>query len=293
MGPAEVLRRRGGFATRAQLLEHFERREVEGALARGEIVWLSRGRYGLPELDLAVATAHGLNAVLSHASAAMWHGWEVKATPARTHVTVPLRRRLAAGPRVRPHKCDLMAEEIVDGIATSVERTLRDCFRTLPFDAALSIGDSALRHGVKRSTLDGAARTVLGPGRRNALRVATNADGAAANPFESCLRAIAIRVPGLDVRPQQLVVGTRQTVRPDLVDERLRVVLEADSFEWHGDRAALKRDARRYNFLVIDDWLVLRFAYEDVMFDPAYVFDVLHCVVDTRTEVRRCPHCAA
>ncbi len=64
-------------------------------------------------------------------------------------------------------------------------------------------------------------------------------------------------------------------MRPDLVDDRLRIVLEADSFEWHGGRSALARDARRYNTLVVDGWLVLRFAWEDVMHDPRYVRAVL------------------
>ena len=49
----------------------------------------------------------------------------------------------------------------------------------------------------------------------------------AANPFESCLRAIAIRVKGLEVRPQLPIIGTRQSVRPDLVDPALVVALEA------------------------------------------------------------------
>jgi very-short-patch-repair endonuclease len=293
MDPAALLRRRGGFATRAQLLQVFERKDIDEALAAGDIIWLARGRYGLPDLDLAVATAHGLNAVLSHTSAALWHGWEVKSVPRRTHVTVPRRRRIEAGPLVRRHRGDLAPEDVVNGIVTSIERTLSDCLRGLPFDEALSIGDSALRNGVDPAVLARLANAVRGPGSPNALRVAQHADHAAANPFESCLRSIAIRIPGLDVRAQRLVIGSRQTVRPDLVDERLRVVLEADSFEWHGDRAALKRDARRYNFLIIDGWLVLRFAYEDVMFDPGYVFDVLHCLVDTRTQVPPCPHCAA
>ena len=56
--------------------------------------------------------------------------------------------------------------------------------------------------------------------------------------------------------------------RPDLVDEHLRIVVEADSFEWHGERAALRADARRYNAFVVNGWLVLRFCWEDVMFHP-------------------------
>ena len=64
---------------------------------------------------------------------------------------------------------------------------------------------------------------------------------------------------------------------------RLRIVLEADSFEWHGDRAALRRDARRYDLLVANGWTVLRFAWEDVMHDQDWVRSVLAAVVG-RTE---------
>jgi very-short-patch-repair endonuclease len=85
----------------------------------------------------------------------------------------------------------------------------------------------------------------------------------------------------LSARPQ-VRIGQ---ARPDLVDEELRIVLEADSFEWHGSRTALRRDARRYNLLVVDGWLVLRFAWEDVMFDQPYVRSVLVKLVARRTEV--------
>jgi very-short-patch-repair endonuclease len=288
------VRQQGGFCTRAQATAATSEAEVDRALARGEIVWLSRGRYGLPELDRDIAAAHGLNAVLSHLSAALWHGWEVKTLPATTHVTVPRRRHRAyEAPKVTTHRSDLPPNRVTAGIVTSVEQTLLDCLRHLPFDEALTVADSALRHGVPRSVLRRIAATVRGPGSPQVRRVCREATHKAANPFESCLRAIAMRVKGLDVCPQHVIVGTRQSVRPDLVDLRLKVAIEADSFEWHSSRVALRRDARRYNLLVIDGWIVLRFSYEDVMFDPEYVFDVLNMVVDTRTQVGLCPLCAA
>jgi very-short-patch-repair endonuclease len=95
------------------------------------------------------------------------------------------------------------------------------------------------------------------------------------------LRALALDVVGRSVRPK-VRFGS---VSPDLVDEDLRGVLEADSFEWHGGRAALRRDARRYNDLVVDGWLVLRFAWEDVMFDQSYVRSILVSLVAGRTEL--------
>ncbi|MCW2868028.1 MAG: hypothetical protein JWR20_2216 [Marmoricola sp.] len=279
------VRRQGGFCTRAEVLDATSRHEVDDALSCGQIVWISRGRYGLPDLDRAIATAHGLRGVLSHLSAAAWHGWEVKTPPEHTHVTLPRRRHLGTAPPVHLHRADLRPDE-VDGISTSVRRTLADCLRSLPFDEALAVADSALRHGVAPEDLDAVAANTHGPGRAGVVRAARHADGRAANPFESCLRAIAIVVEGLDVSPQVLIRGSRRRARPDLVDEALKIVVEADSFAWHGGREELVRDTRRYNDLAVDGWLVLRFSYEDVMFRPDEVAEVLRAAVDARTQVR-------
>ena len=108
---------------------------------------------------------------------------------------------------------------------------------------------------------------------------ASEASPLAANPFESALRAICLDVPGLQVRPQVTIVEGGFTARPDLVDERLRIVLEADSFAWHGGRDQLASDARRDNQLVIHRWVVLRFSWEDVMFHPDAVRGVLVAAV--------------
>ena len=117
-------------------------------------------------------------------------------------------------------------------------------------------------------------------------RVARCASPLAANPFESVLRAIALDVPGLSVEPQVTIRESDILVRPDLVDERLRIVLEADSFEWHGGRAALSADARRYDLLVVNGWLVLRFSYEHVMTQPDFVARVLVAAVSRAARMR-------
>jgi very-short-patch-repair endonuclease len=59
----------------------------------------------------------------------------------------------------------------------------------------------------------------------------------------------------------------------------LGIVIEAESFEWHGKRAALTRDCVRYNAFTCRGWTVVRFSWELVMFDPAYVVTVLEAVV--------------
>ena len=187
------------------------------------------------------------------------------------------------------HYDDLLPEEISDGVATSPETTLLQSLRRLPDDEALSIADSALRNGEPPSTLRRCAAIAQGAGAAKVRRIAGQARGEAANPFESALRSIALTVPGLHVEPQLVISEPTCWARPDLVDRERRIVLEADSFEWHGGRAALAKDARRYNLLAVAGWLVLRFAWEDVMFDPAYVRIGVVRRCEARTPTGRSP----
>jgi very-short-patch-repair endonuclease len=65
-------------------------------------------------------------------------------------------------------------------------------------------------------------------------------------------------------------------------------VLEAESYEWHGDRAGFRKDVRRYTLLTADGWTVLRFTWEDVLFRPDRVRRVIARavrLVDTRTQL--------
>lgn len=129
-------------------------------------------------------------------------------------------------------------------LVTDPIRTVIDCARTLPFPEALAIADSALRHGaMDHADLLAAAAAVSGPGARRARSVAAHASALAANCFESLVRAIALEVPGLSVRPQVSIALPTGEVWVDLADERLRIAIEADSFAFHGTRSALVKDA--------------------------------------------------
>jgi very-short-patch-repair endonuclease len=295
---AELLHELGGVATRARLVRACSRAEVDRALASGAVVADARGRYTLPSTEEGLRRAHALSGVLGWTSAALWHGWEVMVVPDEPHVIIPRKRRLHDRQRVgvHLHRADLLPEER-SGPATDVETTLLHCLRGLPLAEALAVADSALRHGVPPATLRRVASLVQGPGAPQVRRVAAAARAEAANPFESGLRAVALDVPGLDVEPQVLIRTTTGWARPDLVDRELRIVLEADSFAWHGGRQALARDARRYNRLVVDGWVVLRFSWEDVMFHDDDVRQILLAVVDLvvhrQAEVRDCCRCSA
>lgn len=285
----------GGVATRAELVRLTSRSEVDAALAVSELLVLSRGRYALPEADEAMRAAHRLSGTVSHFSAALHWGWAVKQPPPLPEVTLPGNRKVTREQRagVALHRADLDVDEVA-GAVTTRDRTLIDCLRSPDAAAGLAVADSALRDGYSASRLVRLANEARGPGCRQVRRLAAEASELPDNPFESSLRAIALEVAGLSVRPQvPIFTRTEFLGRPDLVDEDLMIVLEADSFEWHGGRGDLKRDARRYNAFVVNGWCVLRFAWEDVMFEPDHVRGVLTALVAERTQAAiRCT-CAA
>lgn len=265
----------GGCATRAQL-EHLDcRSELRRAVAAGLVIRVSRGRYVLPQLDTARTLAHQHQAAVSHTSAAALWGWEVR-VPDRPHLTVPRHRKVPADLRsaAEVHYGDLDPQERLEAV-TSRTRTVLDCL-TMPLPDALSAADSALRIGAfTQDNLTALARSRKGAGAAAVRRAAREASGLSANPFESTLRALSLQVPGLDLRPQRDIWGTRWLGRADLVNEHLRVIVEAESHSFHSRRGDLRRDCRRYTSFVLAGWLVARFAWEDVMFEPDLVLGQL------------------
>jgi very-short-patch-repair endonuclease len=273
-----VLERLGGVASTAELRLHVSWPRIRVATRRGRIVRDGWGRYSLPGADEDRRAANRLTGVLCLQSAARQHGWKVKLQPDEPVIAVPRNRKLAPERRsgVRILYVDLPVEH-VHGIVTSPAYTVLQCAARLPFDEALAIADSACRAGDVNSTqLVALAQTMPLRYRQRCLDVARAADGQAANPFESVARATSLDVPGLRLRPQ---VWIDSIGRCDLGDAGLRLAVECESFEFHGRRRMLKRDCERYNAFVACGWLVVRFSYEHVMFEPDYVRRVLVDVV--------------
>lgn len=291
MDTVEALRRLGGVSDTATLRLVSSRKAIARAVREGRIVRDERGRYALPTADEALRAAGRLTAVVSHTSAAAYWHWKVKRLPDKPTVTVPRNRRVSPARRetVSVTWADLAPEEVEAGV-TSRDRTLIDCAKKLPFDEALAIADSALRRqDVSKRHLRRLAEAVRGRGRERCLRVAHHADGRAANPFESVLRGISIDVPGVDLVPQRTIRLTEGEITPDLVDMRLRLVVEADSFAWHSSRTALTEDSERYNAAVCAGWRVLRFCWEHVMYEPEYVAQCLAAMAGGPSNMQWCP----
>jgi very-short-patch-repair endonuclease len=271
MTPTDALTRLGGVAAFGELRRLTSRRRLRTAVAKGQVVRVSPGVYALTKCDEARLAAAKVGGVVSHLSAAQYWGWKVKLPPKRPTVTVPRRRSGLTAEEIEVHWADLTSQQVDCGVTTKVQ-TVIDCARVCPFDVALAVADSALRDGVSRDELLAAAKASPRTGRAKALKVVKAADGRAANPFESVLRAIALEVPGLCVVPQQRV-GHIGCV--DLFDHRLGLVIEAESYQWHSSRTALARDVRRYTWCVRLGYTVVRFTWEEVMFQPDYVRAVL------------------
>ena len=291
MDVLDAIRRCGGVMDHTTAVRLTTRKRLRRALAAGKVVKIGHGRYALPTAHEGLVAAHRVRGTISHRSAAAWWGWELKIQPPRPEVTVPKHRQCDRS-GVDLHWADLPADDLREGVVTARQRNLADCLRIQPVEESLDLADSALRaEDVTPQQLAALARSARGPGSARIRRVARWADGRAANPFESVLRALAIEV-GLAMRPQVLIRVRGGEVRPDLVDEDRRLVVEADSFEWHGKRAALRRDCRRYNAIVAAGWILLRFSWEDVMHEPDYVRSVLGEVVGPRGRTQRRPKTA-
>jgi hypothetical protein len=272
----------GGACARSVLVDRCGRAAVDKALRDGVLVRVARGRYALATASAAVRAAATLGGILSMRSAAQRHGWGQKLVPELPDVTFPRTHHLSAGARKLcvPHWSDIAPEDVEDG-ATGVRRTLVDCMRNLPLDESVPIVNSALRAGdVTLPQLRAIARAMKGRGRARAMAVAAMATAKPVNPYESTLYAIASTVPGLNVKPQHPIrVSPTLELHPDLADEELGIVIEAESFEWHGKRAALTRDCVRYNAFTIGGRTVIRFSWDQVMFEADYVLEVLEQTV--------------
>ena len=194
---AQTLRAAGGVATYRWLRRTHSCSQLARALDAGLIVRLRRGRYADPRVEEQRALAHQLTAVRSHLRSdgpRLERSSGPRACRA-DRAAEPPGRALRRRPRLDPLCRDQPA-----GMVTRPDRPDPDRSRLRPhpsFAEALAVADSAVRaEDVSVAQLRAGAARLRGPGATAARRVAQNADGRAANPMESVLRAIALEIPG-------------------------------------------------------------------------------------------------
>jgi hypothetical protein len=212
---------------------------------------------------------------MSHHDAARAHGIELVEDDGSHHATVP---RNCARPRLagwRVHRADIATVTTDSGLLVAGPlATVCGLARVLPLSHAVAAADSAVRQGLlELGAVTAALGAARGPGAGIPRRVAGLLDDRAGSVLESVLRVL-IASAGLPApRTQYEVRGAHGWLlaRVDFCWPAARLVVEADGFAFHSDRAAYRNDRARMNELERLGWRVLRFTWEDVMSRPDHV----------------------
>lgn len=236
--------------------------------------------------------ARQLRGARSHRSAAEHWGFalppHLDGERDRHDVAVPPAARRADIPEdARLRYVALDKDDAVGAVLTAVA-TAAFCLRDLSLREALSVGDSALASKlVTLQELEDRVRRFRGPGSSRALTRLAMLDSRAANAFESSCRAILIDAGIGGFEPQVNIEHRRCWIaRVDLANRRFRIVIECDGFETHGTLQAMTQDCLRHTLLVAAGWLPLRFTWHQVMFEPAWVLEMVRDTIASATRTR-------
>lgn len=284
----DALRALGGCARAKQIRALAGRRALARAVTSGAVT-REGSVYKLPTTTRPQVLARELRGVRSHCTAAAHWGFALPPTDDLVDITVPNKARRTSVPEdVDLHFRDHRPDE-VDGDVTAPLRTVLDCLRDEPLRVALSVGDSALASGkVTWEQLDRAVRALRGPRSLLARLRLRQLDARSANAFESSCRAILLDAGITGFQPQVAIRHKKRWVgRVDLADRTRRIVIECDGFAHHGDRDAFVSDLVRHTKLVAAGWRPLRFTWEQVMFRPEWVLEMVQDVIDEveRTQI--------
>jgi predicted transcriptional regulator of viral defense system len=284
------------LSVRSQLLAAgFTDDEVRRFVREGRLSPVRRGVYVRGTLPDDVLERHVLNvkaalrgladnAVVSHFSAAVMHGLRIWAVPLdRVHVTRARRNGGRCGAFVHVHTAPLDPAEI--GVAgglpvTSLARTVADLARSLPFEQAVVLADSAMFYKrvdrIERADLaEALERALRWPGSPAARRAIAFANGLSESVGESRSR-VAIAAAGLPLPVLQWDVhaaGTGAFIgRVDFGWPELRTVGEFDGLVKYGRTLRPDQDPvevlvdekRREDALRAEDLGVARWIWSDL-----------------------------
>lgn len=264
-------------------------RAVRTLVRKAVLVDVSRGVYARAELaaEVKAASAHGerllraaaaavsgRGTAISHVDAALVHGLALLDGPDNRPITVTSSPRLGGRRTGRAglarHVARLPKPHVnfVKGIpVTSVERTVIDLARSLPFAAGVVTADSAL---FQRKTTAARLSRVVGdcrrwPGITRATRVVDFSHPGAESPLESISR-VAFRDGGLPPPVLQAwILGNRGTIgRVDFLWEEQRTIAEADGAMKYADPDRARQQLRRDTELRKAGFEVVHFTWRDI-----------------------------
>jgi len=274
----------GQFATRQARELGVSRSMLRTLGGRGEVValrqgvWRFRAAAGAPDAAMTGYLVCWPDGVLSHESAARWHGLELDEAPTTVHLTVAHGRRRSPVGLVVHVTRDLPSGDVLTagGLeVTSLARTLCDLAASGGQGRTLRLLDQAVALGATpRWIHQRAAALAHGRGGLDVLRAAT-APGAAP-VFRSWLErtlAALIAEAGLPEPTWNVAVADAKG-KIGIVDALWAeegLVVETEGLRFHTSAEARRRDAERFNRLAAGGYTVRRFTWHDVVEEPELV----------------------
>jgi len=273
----KLAERQHGVVARRQLIEMgLGAGLIQDRARAGHLVSLHQGVFALGHRRLTVrgewmaaTLACGPKAVLSHASAAQL--WGIRRSRLPIGVIRVSGHRSAHG--IRIHQPRFLPPEDVTELAgipvTSLERTVRDMAARLDERQMERMLVEADRSG--NLSWPGLWRVLDRPGGWKGAgklrRVARQVDPRAAetlSPTEVDFLALC-RETGLPLPSVNVLVAGRLV---DFLWQRARLIVETDSYSYHGDRPAFERDHESTISLAISGYRVLRVTNRILEHDP-------------------------
>lgn len=228
----------------------------------------------------AVRASVSKDAVGSHHSAALVHGFDLLRRPAANVVTLTcqpsVRRRSRAASGVLFHAAELPDEHVTRACGTRVTtaaRTVIDLARTLPLAEAVVVADSALRAGKTTKdelicVCDACGRW---PGIGRARHVVAFSSGLAESVLESCARVVFDEF-GLEAPELQVTIrGAAFAFRADFFWEKHKTIAEADGLAKYTSRELMLAQFRRDRLLRDAGYKVVHFTWRELFDTPALV----------------------
>lgn len=264
----------GGVCTTATAREHVEALELREMLKNGALWSPMRGWVALDGVRNDVTRSLTLGGVVSCASAFGAHGLWTPHGDRDLHIRVNRETHsarldaTALKKGVRVHRLLSRLPERrpwdgVDGILTS----LAVASRCLSASDVLAAADGALQQGkLQREDLVEMSDQLPKVLRRTLARASELSGSGTESTFAAMLRRVGIRF----VQQPELL--------PDEFFDFLigkSLVVEIDSLAWHGSREQMANDRRRDAELTALGYRILRFTYEQVMFESELVLDIV------------------
>lgn len=234
----------------------------------------------------------------SHVSAALLHGLSIWQGGPKVHVTAPFARSGSGVPAdVHFHRELLSADHVEETILksgllariTTLERTVFDCARTLPFESAVILGDSASRNGCNMALVWEMANSMTGRrGVARSRKVLLAINGLSESPGETRTRLIIAQMPIEQPELQAELLATGFLYRPDFLWRRYKLIVEFDGdikyFAYKSTPEALVQERKRERRLMEEGWRFVRLTWADLSEPDLVKLRILKAIAEGSAE---------